>query len=318
MNQLRIYPDHPLNFEAWDIDRQTMANPIEPIGPVRLLSSESDGLTARIEFELPLTERSSARLGYRVRVGEPVLNLTYTIDWQDESHLLQALFPTRYAGRDARFGAPFGSALRPQIESTLGADAQFEVPASRWGLVADECESAGLAVISKDRYGFGCRDGLMHVSLLRSAFVTNARRNSELRDRDYPHDYSDLGFHEFELALAWGGLDQPRVDQPAALADRLHTSLLDARAAISGVILGINGGETLIPAWAKPAEDGNGLILRLHEARGQRGQARLRLAAGWRATLTSASETDGAPLADGVVTFVPHDICSIRVCRSDR
>ncbi len=295
-----------------------MANPVEPIGLARLLSSECDGLTARIEFELPLTASSSARIGYRVRVGEPVLNVTYVIDWQDESHLLQALFPTGYSGRDARFGAPFGSALRPQIESTIGADAQFEVPASRWVLVADECESAGLAVIAKDRYGFGCRDGMMHVSLLRSAFVTDARRNPELRDRDYPHEFSDLGSHRFELALAWGGLDQSRRHQPAALADWLFTPLLDARAGISPVIQGISGGETLIPAWAKPADDGNGFILRLHETRGQRGEARLELAEGWQAVRTSAVESDGVLLEDGIVEFVPHDICSIRVCRDDR
>ncbi len=315
LNQLRIYPDHPLNFEAWDIDRQTVSNPLEPIGPARLFSSECDGLTARIEFELPLTARSSARISYLVRVGDPVLHVSYLVDWQDESHLLQVLFPTEYNGRDARFGAPFGSALRPQIETTIGADAQFEVPASRWGLVADECETAGLAVIAKDRYGFGCRDGLMHVSLVRSALVTDARRNPELRDRDYIPDFSDLGEHRLELALAWGGLDQSRQDQPAALADWLYTPMMGAKAEVASVIRHLIGGETLIPGWAKPADDGNGFILRLHETRGQRGEIRLKLAEGWCAIRTSAVESECAPIEDGVVTFIPHDICSIRICR---
>ncbi|MGC1481647.1 MAG: glycoside hydrolase family 38 C-terminal domain-containing protein, partial [Chthoniobacterales bacterium] len=317
LNQLRIYPDHPANFEAWDIDRQTVSNPIDPIGPVKLIKSENTELEARLEFEVPLTVKSSARFTYVVRCGSPVLHVNYSIDWQDQSHLLQALFPTGYSGRDARFGAPFGSALRPQIETTLGADAQFEVPASRWGVVADECERAGLAVIAKDRYGFGCRDGVMHVSLLRSAFVTDARRNPELRARDYPHDFSDLGSHNFELALAWGGLDQPREDQPAALADLCYTPAIKAGSTVPQVIKSISGGATLIPAWVKPADDGQGFILRLHETRGQRGDVQFGLADGWCAFRTSAIEGTSTPLEEGVLKFTPHDICSIRICRVD-
>lgn len=315
LNQLRVHPDHPVLYEAWNLDRQTPANPLPPVGfdPQPELTETAHQVV--LTFSVELTDRSRAKVSYRLRSGEPVLRLEYEIDWQDQG-ILQANFPTLYTGRQARYGAPFGSIQRPQLARDLAADALFEVPASRWSIVGDDNEQVGLGVVTKDRYGFGCLDGSMHVSLVRSALVTNAPVNRELRDRAYPHDYSDLGTHRFELALCSGRLSAPRAEQPAALADTLFTPPLQLEGAPKTAgLVAIEGGDSLVIAWIKPADDGRGYLLRLHETRGLRGVATVRVADGWELEESCCLETrrESISLEADSVSFQPYGLISLRI-----
>ncbi len=314
LNQLFVYPDHPVMFEAWDIDRQCPANPVKPVGVCGAAQVEKSATEASLRFCIRLTKKSTADICYMLRVGEPFLRIVYKIDWQDTETLLQAHFPTAYIGHSARFGAPFGSTKRPQMASNAAADAQFEVPASRWAVVSDDNERDALALISKDRYGFGCRDGLLHVSLLRSALITDAVRNRDLRQREYPHDYSDLGQHRFELLIAAGGADAPRFEQAAALADIAYSAPILCRCgeSMSAGLVGITGGDTLIPSWVKPIDGGNGYILRLHETRGYGGEVMFEVAPGWKVEHCDVSELSASPLLGNCLTFKPYSIESVR------
>ncbi|MFQ3671344.1 MAG: glycoside hydrolase family 38 C-terminal domain-containing protein, partial [Verrucomicrobiia bacterium] len=315
MGQLCLFKDYPAMFEAWDIDRNTVANPLPGVGVVELVSAGARRSAGGAVYELALTEKSRARVIYRVEAGLPVLKIRYEVEWQDEELLLQAVFPTKYAGQQARFGAPFGSVLRSQRCRSLAADAQFECPASRWAVVADDGEGEGLALVTRDRYGFGCRDGVLHTSLVRSAKVTDADLHQPLRRLRYAHRFSDIGSHVFEVALAWGGREVAREEQPAALADRLFT--VPVRCAGHGVWpsgMRLVGGSSLVPAWVKPAEDGRGMVVRLHETRGLRGEVGLDLAEGWRAERTNLRELPGTAIQPGSrFAFGPSDLVSLRL-----
>ncbi|MGF1657123.1 MAG: alpha-mannosidase [Verrucomicrobiales bacterium] len=314
LNEFRVCPDHPAQFEAWDIDRNTAANPLKLEETASFEGVQQREAWAEVSFLRKLTEKSHVRVIYRLEEGQAELRIRYEVEWGDSEMLLQALFPTGYTGTHACYGAPFGSVRRPQKDCQLSADAQFEVPASRWAVVGDEGEHEALALIAKDRYGFGCRDGLLHCTLVRSALITDQHLNRPLRQHEYPHDHSDLGSHVFDMALAWGGMDVPRGEQPAALAERLYVEPLEVAAPprASG-FLGLEGGETVVPSWAKPAESGEGWILRLHETRGQRGTVKIKLAEGWKATRTCLSETTSEPMADAKVPFLPYSLLSIRI-----
>ncbi len=315
LGQLRCFKDHPAIFEAWDIDRNTLANPLPLAGVATLVSAGARRSAGGAVYDVALTEKSRARVIYRVEAGLPVLKIRYEIEWHDDEMLLQAVFPTAYAGQQARFGAPFGSVLRPQRSRSLAADAQFEVPASRWAVVMDDGEAEGLALITQDRYGFGCRDGELHTSLVRSAKVTDADHHVALRNPRYTHRFSDHGSHVFEIALAWGGREVVREEQPAALADLLFTgSLPCAGQGAADLGLNLEGGTSLVPAWVKPANDGRGLVLRLHETRGLRGKVRLSFAEGWQAERTNLKEEPGEPIAPGAaLAFGPCELISVRV-----
>ena len=98
------------------------------------------------------------------------------------------------------------------------------------------------------------------------------------------------------------------------LADTLFTPPLTYHGnAVPARFLGLEGGDTLVPCWAKPAHDGNGWILRLHETMGQRGKAKIKLAAGCKAYHVDVLETilPGDPLSE--IDFQPYELRSVRV-----
>ncbi|MEM9446115.1 MAG: glycoside hydrolase family 38 C-terminal domain-containing protein [Verrucomicrobiota bacterium] len=317
LNQLCIYPDHPSAFKAWDIDRNTIANEMPLASEGKLIGCQQENDSISLSFDQPLTEQSSVKITYKITALESVLRIIYVVDWRDENLLLKTLFPTNYTGKNARYGAPFGSTLRAQLQTDIASDAQFEVPASRWAIVTDDCESEGLAVIAKDRYGFGCQDGTLHTSLLRSAKITSTDKHLTLRKRSYQHHHSDIGIHTFELALAWGGQNVIRSEQPAALADHLFTKpiLSDAMASI---VNNIEGGNSLIPSWIKPLDHGKGFILRLHETRGKRGICSFALARGWKMQQVSLDENSlYNKLEDHHLSFTPYSVISLKLTLSD-
>ncbi|MEO0587100.1 MAG: glycoside hydrolase family 38 C-terminal domain-containing protein, partial [Planctomycetota bacterium] len=203
------------------------------------------------------------------------------LDLQRTQCLVKLVFPTGYAGREARYGGPFGSVRRPQWPGPLANDAMFENPASRWLCVADDDEQDGLMVITESKYGAGVTEGRLHVSLARSAKVTptNAHGNTtELESGEKDGDYADLGRQTIRLAVGHFSAQAPRAEQPAALADLLFTPPIRYTGRpIDAGFAGLDGPASLVPAWAVPDADG-GWTLRAHETLGGRGRVAVRLA----------------------------------------
>jgi len=138
-----------------------------------------------------------------IRAGETVLRIRYTLDWHEPRRLHKVHLPTRYTGRDALYGAPFGSTARPQMPTGPLGDAMWEVPASRWAAVTTENARQGLFLVTEAKYGFACRKGELQLSLVRSP------KSGE--------GYTDLGQHTIEIALGQFSATAPREEQPFAL-----------------------------------------------------------------------------------------------------
>ena len=236
--------------------------------------------------------------------------------------MLKLHFPTTYRGREVRCGTPFGSVLRPQLATNREVEAMWEWPMSRWATVTDEGERTGLFVLTAAKYGLNCREGNLGLTLLR----TPQQVGFEEHAKAYPahlsrlpkpaNTHTDLGRHTIELALGHYNLTAPRAEQPAALAETLFTPPVAYRGKpVAAAFRGLEGGDTLIPHWAQP-EGRDQWVLRLHEVSGQRGQARLKLAPGWRAQkINLLGEALGAPLRGPTLPFAPYEIISLRLTR---
>lgn len=330
LGELVVYPDRPHLFEAWDIDRHSLALG-EPVRAKAQVSVErADAAGATIVCARSLGEAGEATIRYTLEAGAAHLRVEVELDWRRPEALLKMLFPTAYAGRQARYGAPFGSVSRSQAPGELADEAKWEVPASRWAAVADETEGDGLFVATEAKYGFGCRDGVLSLSLVRSAKITaeggdtrsGGSHPASIRRTRAASTFSDLGRHRIALAVGRHDAGAPREEQAAALADTLFTAPVEYRGGVAGAgLLGIEGGETLHPVWAKPADAGRGAwVLRLNETLGRRGRARVRLASGWRARRVDLRER---PLSGGVraaregvtVDYTPYALVSLLVER---
>ncbi|MCF7688028.1 MAG: alpha-mannosidase [Cephaloticoccus sp.] len=319
--ELVVYPEQPANFGPWDIDRPSLSLGVPARGPVKLTADQTG-----LSVERKVGAASTATLRYFLEPGGSVLRLTVELDWQEPDAMLKLHFPTTYRGREVRCGTPFGSVLRPQLATNREVEAMWEWPMSRWATVTDEGERTGLFVLTAAKYGLNCREGNLGLTLLR----TPQQVGFEEHAKAYPahlsrlpkpaNTHTDLGRHTIELALGHYNLTAPRAEQPAALAETLFTPPVAYRGKpVAAAFPGLEGGDTLIPHWAQPESRDGGQqswVLRLHEVSGQRGQARLKLAPGWRAQkINLHGAALDAPLRGTTLAFAPYDIISLRLTR---
>jgi len=316
--QLWAFDDKPVSYDAWDIDRHTMALGTHVKSNATAISVDGNGSSrAALAFTRDLGDDGTATITYTLEADSPVLRIDIDLTWQRPQRLLKLTCPTDYRGRNARYGAPYGATLRPQQPGTLAADAQFENPASRWAAVADDAERDGFMLIAEAKFGFGAHQGNLHVSLVRSAKVTqpNVAATTTTMTISKDAEVSDLGKHHIRLALGRFHADLPRHENPAALADTLFTQpiALTARA-VTSPMPALAGGESLIPAWVKPTEDG--CLIRLHETLGHRGRCTLTAAEG---TSLAPATLLGEPTADATpklnLDFTPYQLHTVRVYR---
>ncbi len=331
LGELMLYPDYPHDFPAWDIDRQSLSLGRAVEEPAETVAAEGGALEGSVSFRRKLGTASSVLVRYRLDAFQPVLHVEYEIDWHEKQTLLKTLFPTAYAGQQARFGAPFGSVLRGQQAGSPEDEARFEGSGSRWAVVSDD-GGEGLGVVTESKYGWSCREGELGLSLLRGATTTgcdpkDVRMFPSAIARPRPDGTrrkmcSDQGQHTIRLALCLQGVSGAATANAAALADTLFTPPVTyvaqtANATISAGFDGLKNGGSLVPCWAKPAADGRGWILRLHETLGHRGRAQLRLRNGFRASRTDLSEK---PVGDAEtylaeLAFQPYELISLRITR---
>jgi alpha-mannosidase len=313
-----LYADNPANYDAWDIDRHTLDLAHEVKSRPRFKIECASGPQVVLAVTRSLGRASQLTLRYRLDAGEAVLRLEAEVDWHEENTLLKLHFPTHYRGASARFGAPFGSALRSQQPGSPAAEAQWEVPGSRWAAVANDGERTGLALITEAKYGFSARDGDLTLSLLRSARITGCDDRyaapAGLNRHQPASPFSDQGRHLIHLAL--GGYDACGASElhPAALADTLFTPpLVYSGQPRSAGLVSIDGSPTLLASWARPV-DAKNWILRLHEVSGQNGRATLRLTDGWNAYACGLDgRTKNPARALRTIEHRPYEIVSVLV-----
>ena len=314
-----LYPDLPANYDAWDIDRHSLAlgQPVDT--PVKITREVVSPHCVALVATRRLGRASTLALRFELRSGEPFLRLSAEVDWHESSTLLRLHFPTGFRGRHARFGAPFGSVLRVQQPGEPQAEAQWEVPGSRWAAVARDGERDGLALVTESKYGFSARDGELTVSLLRGARITGcddhryaAPPGLSRHQPDSP--FSDQGRHVIPMVLAAYAAAGPQELHPAALADAVFTAPLIYRGApVSSGLKAIGGAPTLLPAWAQPLS-GDAWLLRLHEVAGEQGSFRLALEPGWQAHACTLDGQSNTPLGSEV-SYRPYEIVSLRLER---
>ena len=164
----------------------------------------------------------------------------------------------------ATFEIQFGAVERPTHRNTSWDEEKFEVCGHRW---ADLSEAGyGVSLLNDCRYGYDAKGNVLRLTLL---------RGTERPDPD-----ADRGHHEFTYSLlphsgdwreaetvrrAWE-LNVPTVCMPSSSGQGV---LPESRSFFE-----IDGPAIL--ETLKPAEDGNGLILRLYEPNGGRGRVVVR------------------------------------------
>ncbi|TVR42174.1 MAG: alpha-mannosidase [Planctomycetota bacterium] len=266
-----LYPDHPSTYDAWEIDVDCFAlGQALEAGPLRSIAQHDCRLVLEQELILP---DGSATVQWSLDAASRGLNLCIDCDWQIAHRLLRVEIPTRYQGRLARFGGPFGAALRPQLPGYEQEEARWEGAGSRWAAVTDECGQRGLALVSEAKYGFNARNGRLGMSLLRAPCS--------------PDPQADRGKHRMRFQIRrWRSHSDAQEVSTALAAETSYAGFPAVAQTITGPVAWQEMG-SLVPSWTCPGSEG-GIILRAHECAGSSGSA----------VLLSSHGTENAELVD--------------------
>jgi alpha-mannosidase len=236
----------------------------------------------------------------------PRIDFVTRVDWRERQLLLKAAFPLDIRALSATFEVQFGAVERPTHRNTSWEQEKFEVCGHRW---ADLSEAGyGVSLLNDSKYGWDAKGNVLRLTLLRGT--------------EYPDPAADLGQHVFTYSLmphagdwregetvrrAWE-LNVPIVCLPAFAGDGDLPGVYSFLEVLGPAVL-----ETI-----KPAENGDGWILRLYEPHGGRGRVAVHTALHLAGVCAcNHVEEDGEPLAvsDGSFVFEvqPYQVRTFRV-----
>lgn len=263
-NQLEVYEDFPRDWDAWEIsnyyrDKRYTIDDVVSAEPVR--DGARAGFVVRRRFLDSTVEQ-------HIWMYEDVKKIDFetVIDWKQEHLLAKVAFPVNINSNRATFEVQFGTLERPTHTNTSWDAARFEVVAHKY------CDFAeygyGVAMLNDCKYGHDVHDGVMRLTLLKSATYPNVDADRCTHYITYsivPHqgDYREAGVVQLAYDLNKPMTAIPVAAQAGSLPD--HFSLVSVSA--PNVVL-----ETV-----KKAEDSDDLVLRMYEAYNQKTDATVTL-----------------------------------------
>jgi alpha-mannosidase len=295
--QIWAFHDQPRDYDAWDIEgdyrrrgEEAFADSIEVAehGPQRGALRITRRVRNSILVQSMRLWANSARIDFATR-----------FDWRDRRILVKALFPLAVRADAATFECAFGVHRRPTHANTSWDAARFEVACHRF---VDLSENGyGVALLNDGRYGCHARGSELGLSLLRSPIL--------------PDQLADEGMQSLTYSLLphagdWvaGGVVAEAEDLNRPL---FHGAMAGAPNA-SRTFLAANGPNLALGAL-KPAENSDGLILRLYESAGGRGPIDVEPPNGWAVASEVSLLEDALPATNPAIG--PFQIRSFRLRR---
>ena len=270
-NVLALYRDKPKQWEAWNVDRDYKRN----MRHARPRTHRLDDGALLVDF---LFGASPASMRITLNEGEPFLRVDLDVDWSERRTLLRVENWLPLRTESVTYGSPHGTITRTARAQTPAEQAKFEVPGQRFASVNDG-DGSGVALLALDSYGWSAR------KLPKGGVQLG---HSLLRGTTWPDAQADIGEHH--LAYAYAPLSGRRI---GALERAWLQFVHEPR-----VRLFTCDDENVLVVACKPAEDGNGVVVRVRECDGAEGPVRLRCGA----RMTEAIAVDGLerPIESGV------------------
>lgn len=258
-NVLQIFEDKPLHFEAWDVDIFYQEKMKEVTGLVSAELVESGPLAATVAFQW---RYAGSVINQRMTVyaGSRRIDFRTEINWQEHQQLLKVAFPVDVRSTEATYDIQFGNVKRPTHWNTSWDWARFESVGHQWADLSER--GYGVSLLNDCKYGYDIKDNVLRLTLLKSAI--------------HPDPNADIGDHSFTYSLFphtgdWyaGGT----VQEAWALNNPL-TVTAEAAVEQPASLFTLSAPNVMVDA-VKKTEDGEGLLLRVHEFAGVRTSVRL-------------------------------------------
>jgi alpha-mannosidase len=298
-NVLQVFEDKPKQFEAWDIDLfyQEKMRQVDRLESVRIVSCSA--LKAEVCFQWRYMDSEIEQV-LTVYANSARIDFVTRVNWQEKQQLLKVAFPVAVRATEATYDIQFGNVKRPTHWNTSWDYARFETVGHQWADLSER--GYGVSLLNDCKYGYDIKDHVMRLTLIKSA--------------TFPDPSADVGLHEFTYSLLphegdWvqGGVVQEAwgLNQPLQIVS--GGSLLRGK-----TFLKVDK-ENIIIDTLKKSEDGDRIVVRLHEFTGTR--CRVRLCSDYPIYSWQESDLMERPLSDRVegseieLSFGPYEIKTI-------
>ncbi len=294
LNNFVTYKDGPENEDAWNIDKEYKMRPFDMNweSTTEIVEDNNERITVRVTKKHNDTIITQDIIAYANTAG---VDFVSHIDWQEKYKILQVSFPVNVAATQASYEIAYGIVKRNTHANTPAEKWKHEYAAHRFTDLSDDVY--GVALLNDCKYGHNVIDNDMIITLFRNT--------------DNPSRFRDTGNHDFSYSLRphEGGLSAGRVAQQAYL---FNSPFIVFNGESEEAPLLALSNEGLIVDCVKPAEDGNGYIVRMYEPYGVPGSTTLKVS-------HNAKITEVSPLEEyisdstGEISYKPFEIRTFRI-----
>ena len=294
LNNIITFKDGPEHEDAWNIDKEYKSRPVDMKweNEIKLIHINDERVTVRVTKKHNNTVLTQDIIAYS---NIARVDFKSHIDWQEKYKILQVSFPVDVTATQASYEIAYGIVKRNTHSNTPAEKWKHEYAAHRFTDLSDDVY--GVSILNDCKYGHNVIDNDMIMTLLRNT--------------DNPSRFRDTGEHDFNYSIYphIGGLSAGRVVQEGYLFNSPFI-VFEGECNEKPIISLSNEG--LIVDCIKPAEDGNGYIVRMYEPYGIPGKTRLSVTDGLKITEVSPLE-DHICECSGEITFKPFEIRTFRV-----
>ena len=257
-NVIVRYEDRPHNYAAWDVNNyytekswdidQESAMEVVENGPVR----------ACVKVERKYLDSTITQFIYLYH-NIPRIDIKNVIDWKEHQIFVKDYFPIDVHTNEATFDIQYGNVKRDTHDNTSWDFAKFEVCHHKWMDVSED--GYGVSMLNDCKYGVGVRNGVIGMSMLKSAIHPNPEADKELHEFTYSIYPHQGGWREAGTVKQAYQINNPltyswKENEGGTLAPEYSLVSSDKDNAVIEVV--------------KKAEDSDAVIVRLYECYNRR------------------------------------------------
>ena len=266
VNVLMSYEYYPLNYDAWDLNSYYTEKSWEIDDVQSIAVTENGCIRSCLKIRRDYLDSVIVQSVY-IYHDSARIDIKNEIDWNEKQIFVKALFPVDVHSNGATYEIQYGNVKRATHRNTSWDFAKFEVCYHKWMDLSED--DYGVSFLNDCKYGCSVHDGIVGLSLLKSAI--------------YPNPAADKEHHEFTFSIYphTGDWKKASTVQEAYKLNNPLTAVVKE-----------NGDGVLAPEYSlvrcsrpnvvvevvKQAERGGGVIVRLYECYNRRTDATLTFA----------------------------------------
>lgn len=175
-NQLVIFDDKPLYWQAWDVEVYHLESRKELQTSSMSSIVESGPYRGSVVTDFKISDKSWIRttisLNAEINGSASYVEMDSEVEWRETMKILKVEFPVDITNTEASYETQYGINRRPTHYNTSWDMARFEVCCHKW---ADLSEYGyGVSILNDSKYGFAVAGNMMRLSLLRAPKAPDA------------------------------------------------------------------------------------------------------------------------------------------------